>query len=147
MGALLPTLGGMKLLTAGHLFWRGMAPCRWQYRILIPASHARLPLMDARAFGINPKADLAICTPGSILQTCRPLPNFYDQGGGYFVAPERVKVSANPERNAEIISTISGRTIVSVGETVYAGTPFEILDYATRSGESGTILWDKKIQK
>jgi hypothetical protein len=146
MGAILPTPGGNQVLTAGHLFWEQMPPHVWTYRLLQSAPGSRLPLVKAEAFPGNPKADMAICFPGNVLQTTSPLPNFFNQGGKW-TGEMQINIRKPEERVKTLISTISGERLTSVGDMVYDGASYEVLDYASMPGESGTVLWEENNPK
>lgn len=144
MGARLAFPGspkGESILTAGHLFPMQMPACRWSFRDLWSASSVRLPLVDVQPLPVNPLADVAIGVPGTVLQVSSPLPNFFHQGGKW--SGELSVDIREPEERKTLISTISGEHITSVGQAVYDGAPYEILDYASMLGESGTVLWDE----
>lgn len=146
MGALFPSSGGTHVLTAGHLFWKHMPPCSWTYAVLKPELGARLPLVRAQPFPGNPKADVGICVPGSILQVSSPLPNFFYQGAKWG-GEMQVNIREPKDGSKTLISTISGERLTSLGDVVYDNAPYEILDYASMSGESGTVLWDEADAK
>ncbi len=146
MGALFTTHGTTRILTAGHLFWRGLPPCSWTYRALKPESNIRLPLIGALPFENNSTADLAICTPGTVLQVISPLPNFYLQGTSWSGNLE-VRTWPPGEKDKKIISTISGEYFSSVGEVTCANAPYEAFDYASMPGESGTVLYNESDTK
>lgn len=129
-----------RILTAGHLFPMDMPACRWSFRDLSSSSGALFPLVDVQPLPVNPLADVAIGIPGSMLQISSPLRNFFHQGGKWG-GEMSIDIRA-PQARKTLISTLSGERIMSVGEAMYEGAPYEILDYAAMLGESGTVLWD-----
>ncbi len=146
MGALFTSGGSTVLLTVGHLFWAEMPLCQWMYRTLKPESNVRLPLLTAEPFSKNPRADVAVCTPGTMLHTSPLVPNFFYEGtrwGGELTA----NIRKPGETSKKLTSTISGERLSSVGEVLYADAPYEALDYASVAGESGTVFWDENDEK
>lgn len=132
-----------RIYTVGHGFPVRRPPFTWHFRKLIPELSP--PRLIAKAVPVRgPEHDLALCTPGNVLEVMPvALPNFYT---GFEVQETRADETFEflSHLHGSARSVLTGESVCVKAEVSLCGVPHVLLDYRASDGHSGMVFIDEE---